>query len=253
MAIYCVGDIHGKFPKLATVLLDLPDEAHVICVGDIGLGFADSMEPTCLDEVNTVAKAKKLQVWLMRGNHDAPNIWLDPELRSNWNAHLSNIRIPLDIHRMKINNVHVMMVGGATSLDRSHPDRIDGKNWWSSEGVSTSAPQTVRGLVEAYGRADLLLTHAGPLEAKPGLERDEESFIYYSTHDPSLAADVLKERKLLSEVVDASQSKTVAFGHYHITTESNNGPIRYRCCAELEAWEYVKRSKLPPLSPIPMS
>jgi hypothetical protein len=59
--------------------------------------------------------------------------------------------------------------------------------------------------------------------------------------------EVLAERQLLSDILVASQARTIAFGHYHVPLESNVGPIRYRCCAELEAWEYVKRSVLPPL------
>ena len=245
MALYTVGDIHGKFSELAQKLALLPVGAQVICVGDIGLGFPDSDSAECLTEVDEVARKNSQQVWMVRGNHDNPAIWYDQ--REVWNALLTNVRIPRDIERLKIGNVHVIMVGGATSLDRSHPGRIDGHNWWYNEGVSVNAPKQVESMVEAYGSADILITHAAPIEAQPGLDRDCDSFDYYQEKDPSLAMDVTTERELLSEVLVASQARTIAFGHYHVSLESHIGPVRYRCCAELEAWEYVKRSILPPL------
>jgi len=245
MALYCIGDIHGKFFELTQVLSELPIGAQMVCVGDIGLGFSDSLEPSCLVEVDKVATERDQKVWLMRGNHDAPDIWL--RRRSEWNAALQSIRIPADVHRMKVDNIHIMMVGGGTSLDRSHQDRVEGQTWWENEGVSTAAPKQVELMVEAYGRADVLITHAGAIEAMPPLDRDKETFDHYSQADPTLATEVKAERELLSQVVEASQARTIVFGHYHVSLESNNGPIRYRCCAELEAWQYVKRSVLPQL------
>ncbi len=245
MAFYCIGDIHGKFPKLIQVLNELPIGAQIVCVGDIGLGFRDSRSPECLAAVDAVASLRGQKVWLMRGNHDAPEIWL--QHRSEWNAALKSIRIPADIHRMKVDNIHIMMVGGGTSLDRSHSDRVEGQTWWENEGVSTDAPKQVDLMVETYGRADILITHAGPIEAQPPLDRDKETFDHYSQVDPTLAEHVKAERELLSQVVVASQARTIVFGHYHVSLESHYGPIRYRCCAELEAWHHVKRSVLPPL------
>jgi predicted phosphodiesterase len=245
MAFYCIGDIHGKFNELAHVLRQLPVQAHVVCVGDIGLGFIDSELPSCLSEVDDVATSREQKVWLVRGNHDNPEIWFSH--RSSWNKALQSVRIPPDIHRMRIENIHVMMVGGATSLDRSHQDRLEGENWWSKEPVSKSAPKQIQMMVESYGRADILITHAGPLEAQPAISRDKSSFDYYSSVDPSLSSEVKAERKLLSDVVVASMARTCAFGHYHVSLESNVGKIRYRCCAELEAWQYEKRNILPPL------
>lgn len=247
MPLYCVGDIHGKFPELAQVLKNLPTDIHAVCVGDIGLGFPDSDEPSCLAAVDAVARERNQQVWLMRGNHDNPDIWL--RQKSYWNSHLTHIRIPDDVYRIKIDNIHVIMVGGAISLDRTHTDRIDDLTWWKHEAVSPASLQKVRQLVGAYGRADILITHAGPYGAQPPLSRDQASFDHYAKEDPQLASDVKAERILLAHIVEASQARTVAFGHYHVPLESHNGPIRYRCCAELEAWQYIKRSVLPPMRP----
>jgi predicted phosphodiesterase len=245
MALYCIGDIHGKFPELTQVLNELPIGAQIVCVGDIGLGFSDSLSPECLAEVDAAATSRDQKVWLMRGNHDAPEIWL--QHRSEWNSSLKSIRIPSDIHRMKVDNINIIMVGGATSLDRSHPDRVEGQTWWHNEAVAANAPRQVGLMVDAYGRADILITHAGPFEAQPPISRDKETFDHYSKDDPTLAGQVKIERELLSQIVETSQARTVVYGHYHVSLENNNGPIRYRCCAELEAWLYVKRSVLPPL------
>lgn len=245
MALFCIGDIHGKFTELAEVLRTLPVGAQIVCVGDIGLGFLDSRTPDCLAVVDHVAHERSQSVTLMRGNHDDPAIW--QKQRFDWNAKLKNVRIPADVHRMKVGNIHLIMVGGGTSLDRSHPERINGHNWWEGEGVDPTAPEQVQRMVDAYGRADILITHVGPIEAKPGLEHDLVTFEYYSKLDPNLKQDVLDERELITQIFTISNARTIAFGHYHISLESHQGPLRYRCCNELEAWEYVKRSVLPPL------
>lgn len=245
MALYCIGDVHGKFDRLNEVIAALPDGAQIVCVGDIGLGFTDANDPTCLATVDATATSKGQQVWLMRGNHDDPAIWL--EHRSEWNKELQSIRIPADIHRMKVDNIHIMMVGGAISLDRSHPGRIDGLNWWKGEGLNLDSVNQVAHLVESYGRADILLTHCGSIDADPSPERDSETFDHYGKVDTTLKQDAIRERETVAKLIEISQARTAAFGHYHVAIESHDGPIRYRCCAELEAWEYVKRTVLPPL------
>lgn len=249
MPLFCIGDIHGKYPELANVLRELPQGAKIICVGDIGLGFRDTSDPSCLKVVDDTAREMNQTLWLMRGNHDDPAIW--KLHRYEWNDQLTNIRIPADVHRMLIDNVHVIMVGGAISMDRSHSGRIEGLTWWADEAVEVSALETVREMVDAHGRADLLVTHAGPFEALPNMRRDIDSFDHYSENDINLRADVLAERQLLSRIVAASQTRTCVYGHYHEPLETEIGRLRYRCCAELEPWQYIKRSVLPPLPTLP--
>ncbi|WP_018970682.1 metallophosphoesterase [Rubritalea marina] len=245
MALYCIGDIHGKFDRLNQVIADIPDHTTIVCVGDIGLGFTDANDPSCLAEVDATATSKSQTIWLLRGNHDDPAIWHNH--RHEWNSALHSIRIPNDIHRMKVDNIHVIMVGGAISLDRSHPGRVDGLNWWNGEGMNLNSVKHVEQFVESYGRADILITHCGSINAEPGPERDAETFEHYGKVDQTLKADAVRERETVAQLVEASQTRTAVFGHYHVPIESHQGPIRYRCCAELEAWEYVKRSVLPPL------
>jgi len=246
MNIFCIGDIHGKLYRLSTLLEGLPERSTVICVGDIGLGFPDTKTPQCLDDVDQIARNKNHQVWLLRGNHDDPNIWKKD--RYTWNDHLTNVRIARDVHRLLIDNIHIIMVGGAISVDRIRDDRLEGKNWWSGEAVSSNALSLVEDLVETYGKVDLLATHVGPFEAEPKMDKDEDTINYYSQTDLNLRSEVEAERRLISEIVVKSQAKQAVFGHYHIATETTLGRIQYRCCAELEVWQYVKKaSSLPPL------
>ncbi len=245
MALYCIGDVHGKFDRLNEVISALPHGANIVCVGDIGLGFTDASSPSCLAAVDATATSMSQNIWLMRGNHDDPAIWL--EHRSDWNKELQSIRIPPDIHRMKVDNIHIMMVGGAISLDRSHPGRVDGLNWWNGERLNHDSVKQVAQFVDAYGRADIFLSHCGSIHAEPKPERDLETFDHYGKVDTELKKDALGEREMVATLVEASQARTAAFGHYHVAIESHDGPIRYRCCAELEAWQYVKRTALPPL------
>ncbi|MEO1856982.1 MAG: hypothetical protein ABGY95_06405 [Rubritalea sp.] len=82
---------------------------------------------------------------------------------------------------------------------------------------------------------------------QPPIGRNNETVQRYAEIGQTLAEQVMAERELLSQVVEASLARTVAFGHYDVSLEIHGGPVRHRCCAEIEAWQYAKRSLLQPL------
>lgn len=245
MNIYCIGDIHGKFSKLIEVLHSLPESAYIICVGDIGLGFTDSDHPDCLSEIDQLAYSRNQHLILIRGNHDDPDIW--KYHRDEWNSQLSSIEISKDIDRVYIKGMNIFLVGGAISIDRSQDHRVEDFTWWRGEGVSKNAPEEVETLQALYGPADLLVTHAAPTSALPMFSAVNPDIAYYANCDESLIRDIKRERDLLTRVAKASGAKHVAYGHYHKTYNSTINGVEYRCCAELEAWQFMNRHSLPPL------
>ncbi len=245
MNIFCLGDIHGKFTRLIEVMRSLPEGATIFGVGDIGLGFSDSLDAECLREVDFIAASRQQTLYFIRGNHDDPAIWHIG--RHIWNEELVSVRILEDIGQVTLEGMNIMYVGGAISIDRSQSHRVDGKTWWKGEGVTQHAPEQITNLVKQYGQADLLITHAGPTHAMPVYSLSDPDIAYYAQYDAALTADIAEERELLSQVVRMSGAKHVAYGHYHQTFHSVVNGVTYRCCAELEAWQYMKRHGLPPL------
>lgn len=245
MNIFCLGDIHGKFTQLIEVLRSLPEGATIFGIGDIGLGFSDSLDAECLREVDCMATSRQQTLFFIRGNHDDPAIWHSE--RESWNKGLVSVRILEDIGQITLEGMNIMYVGGALSIDRSQSHRVDGKTWWSGEGVTRNAAEQVADLVVQHGHADLLITHAGPTHAMPVYSTCDPDISYYAQYDVTLTEDIAKERERLSQVVSVSGAKHVVYGHYHQTFHTVVNGITYRCCAELEAWQYMNRHTLPPL------
>ncbi len=245
MGIYCIGDIHGKFPRLVEVLKTLPEYAFVICVGDIGLGFADSLGPDCLAEVDFAATQRNQKLILIRGNHDNPEIWT--YYRDEWNTQLQSIEISKDVDRVQVQDMNILLVGGAVSIDRSQEHRVEGFTWWKGEGISSDALEQIEKLVILYGQADLLVTHAGACGALPMFSAANPDIAYYAGFDSTLVSDISEERDLLTQIVQASGANSVTYGHYHESLSSRINGVGYRCCAELEPWQFMKRHSLPPL------
>jgi len=239
MAIYCIGDIHGKFDKLADKVRQLAPYSHLICVGDIGLGFGDSAGPECLRHVDEAAAEMEINIWMIRGNHDNPYVFRGQQKK--WNDSFTNINLMSDVDSMEIEGRHVIFVGGAISVDRSHEGRVDGHSWWKEEPVHESSPSRVYKIVEEFGPADLLVTHAGPITTLPVIDEFDPNVYYYTTEDPHLLHDINVERTRLSDCVQYSRAPAVVYGHYHVPLEYHNTGVDYRCVAELEIWEFRHR------------
>lgn len=250
MAIFCIGDIHGKFGYLAEKIRQIPPSSHILCVGDIGLGFEDSLTPECMQVANDAAAEMDTYLWMIRGNHDNPYIFR--EQQPVWNEAMSNIKLMADVDSIELEGNHIIFVGGAISVDRSHEGRIDGRSWWKEERVHESCPSRVYHIVEEFGPADLLITHAGPITALPVIDEFEPNIYHYSQEDPDLLADINLERLRLSDCVQYSRAPMVVYGHYHVPLENNNTGVDYRCVAELETWEF-KNNKLQHLPEVGIS
>jgi len=240
MAIFCIGDIHGKFNELAERIRQIPPNSHILCVGDIGLGFEDSNHPSCLFYANDVAAEMNTCLWMIRGNHDNPFIFRGQQ--ALWNDSFSHIKLMADVDSLELEGQNIIFVGGAISVDRSHEGRINGYSWWKEEPVHDSSASRVYQIVEEFGPADLLITHAGPITTLPVLDEFDPNIYHYTQDDPFLLHDINIERTRLSDCVQYSRAPMVVYGHYHIPLSYENTGVKYRCVAELELWEFIPNS-----------
>ena len=81
MKIYYLGDIHGNFSLIGQYIdrFSIKD-AHIIQVGDFGVGFKDTLkEKRMLDMYHAKLVKNNVTVWAFRGNHDyKPHFDNDP-------------------------------------------------------------------------------------------------------------------------------------------------------------------------------
>jgi hypothetical protein len=79
--IICVGDVHGRFDDLITILRQRDiQHAQLVQVGDFGLGF-QSIERDWADlaRLDRVLQLRDCHLFVIRGNHDCPRFFTETE------------------------------------------------------------------------------------------------------------------------------------------------------------------------------
>lgn len=218
------GDIHGELLVLQVALKDTLDyrkrdarlsdtkvvDAHVILLGDIGLGFPD--DPTGEEFVRKLDKLAgmfKATVYLLRGNHDNPDVW-EGDLPGRCRELYPNV-VFLHDGPMSINGRMFMVVGGAASADVDY--REPGRDWWAGECIRMQRPLRTIGYSGYYG----ILSHTGP---RPGLINPDLPPMFMGAKD---AID--REQAVLMAIGNTVLPEVWYHGHYH----RNNMESRYFC------------------------
>lgn len=145
-----VGDVHGKFGQMKTLL---KDRENVIQVGDLGIGFKyfSEQEGMVKFSVNPPYDFMvKNNIRFIRGNHDNPDVCKG---NSQWIK---------DGHTEEHNGVKFMFVGGAWSIDWQY--RKEGFSWWKDEELSMEEFQSIIDKYVEY-RPDVMITHDFPESA----------------------------------------------------------------------------------------
>lgn len=132
MKLTIIGDAHGKFKGLNSLLKDRTNPT--IQIGDMGLGF-DKNDP----------KEFASHLYFIRGNHD------DPEVCCQFPNYLG------DFGYNKFLNI--FFVSGAWSIDQSF--RIPFVSWWPDEELSLPQCSDVLALWDKV-KPDYVITHDGP-------------------------------------------------------------------------------------------
>ena len=112
--ILYLGDIHGSFNIINQyVKLYGIKDAHIIQVGDFGVGFQTiEKEKRMLEMFNPILVKNNVHVWAIRGNHDyKPHFDNDP-------FGLSNIHLIPDYTVLELCGKEILCIGGAVSVDR---------------------------------------------------------------------------------------------------------------------------------------
>jgi len=239
--LFIIGDIHGDLTQLRNAITFLPDNASIICVGDVGLGFNFNFnrEDKLLEKIDKTLKLKNSQLILMRGNHDNPALW--DESKPEMEVLYDNIQFVNDVAYLHYSNngvnYKIIMVGGAISVDRTI--RMEGRNYWKKEVVNPDALKKVKILVNNFGKADILLTHSAPTQAPQLTNLNVPILAHYSANDKTLLDELIAERQLLQDCLETSGAKRNIHGHFHESTDQTIDGVRFTCLNEFEVKEIL--------------
>ena len=197
------GDNHGSWDLLFSKLDYLGiNNCLLIGVGDAGVGFTTAKkQKRHFELLNNSFKKRGIKYITIRGNHDDPS-YFDGSVK------MSNFELLPDYTYREINGQVFLFVGGAVSIDRYY--RKEGFSYWRDETFVLKK--------ELIKECHTLITHSPPSWLGSSTKRGLET---WTSRDPTLWDECLKERRGISELVKLSQAKFSYHGHMHTTAWAN--------------------------------
>lgn len=220
--LYVIGDYHGEIELLTENFKTLSSVAEPSSV--VFLGDYDVYTAARLIDFRELLNQHDIDCYLMRGNHDNPNLWQDREISKLLET--SRFKLLEDVDVIEWRGKRILTVGGAVSVDRTCARFDKGHCWPKSEGITTEARTIIKRMVKVDGPFDTLLSHTGPLTDVPITNPFTES---YASTDTDLLADIQLERDTITQIQVISCIKEHYFGHFHRNWESHEYGLSMRC------------------------
>jgi predicted phosphodiesterase len=246
MRILYLGDLHGNFSLIHQYVknYDIKD-AHIIQVGDFGVGFALlDKERRALGMFHDLFVKNNVIVWAIRGNHDfKPYFDNDP-------FGFSNIRLVPDYTVLELEGKNILCVGGAVSVDREWRytgaqrrgefNVVPGQSWWKDEVFVLEKEK----VVDLKG-INIVVTHTCPSYCPPDNTFGFGSFvegIIRDTGDVGLKTDLNVERQAMNDLfhylkINGNNIDNHYYGHFHKSEVQNYDGIVHRMLGVGELWE----------------
>ena len=246
MRILYLGDLHGNFSLIHQYVknYDIKD-AHIIQVGDFGVGFALlDKERRTLGMFHDLFVKNNVIVWAIRGNHDfKPYFDNDP-------FGFSNIRLVPDYTVLELEGKKILCVGGAVSVDREWRytgaqrrgefNVVPGQSWWKDEVFVLEKEK----VVDLKG-INIVVTHTCPSYCPPDNTFGFGSFvegIIRDTGDVGLKTDLNVERQAMNDLfhylkINGNNIDNHYYGHFHKSEVQNYDGIVHRMLGVGELWE----------------
>ena len=250
MKLYYLGDIHGNFNVIHHYIkkLDIKD-AHIIQVGDFGVGFKSiEKEKRLLEMYHDRLVKNNVTVWAIRGNHDyKPHFDLDP-------FGFTNIKLIPDYTVLELFDKRILCVGGAVSVDRTWRYTSKQKNgifdnqvlgvesWWPDEIFQLNKEKVCE-----MKNIDIVVTHTCPHYCPPDNTFGFGPFvegIIRNTGDVGLKTDLNVERQAMTEMfhllkLNGNNIKYHYYGHFHNNDVQNYEDCQHRMLGIGELWMQV--------------
>lgn len=225
MDLMFLGDLHGHFSIIHQYVKTYKIEnAHIIQVGDFGVGFKTvEKEKRMLKDTNDLLEKNNIHVWAIRGNHDyKPHFDNDP-------FGFSNIHLVPDYTVLDLCGKKILCIGGAVSVDRTwrytfkqkmgiYENTILGnETWWPDEVFVLD-----RDKLGEMRDINIVVTHTAPHYCEPdntfGFGPFVESIVRESG-DKELKTDLLVERQQVTDAFSIlklnNQIDLNLYGHFH--------------------------------------
>lgn len=230
-----IGDIHGDFQKLQKLIKPFENTVFIV-VGDCGFGFSntkeDKIRKMLKSNFNEFLEKRNLYLLFIRGNHDDPR-YFDEIYTENDNV-LFNERFRLlpDYTLVSVNNVNILCVGGAVSVDRRFR-KVNSSYWYHEEMID----------LELYNyKVDILCTHTIDKQLIQHYLPIMPDWVKISFDvDKKLSLDSNRENSICKGLLLYYNPQMWIHGHYHVSGRSqyNNTEIISLNCNEL--YEYRSR------------
>jgi len=233
-----IGDIHAQWRKLARQLgYKGIKDTNLIGVGDFGVGFKHDgrsveesrrWEEHLLGQLGASLDASRCTLHLLRGNHD------DPAYFNGGRGVEGRIIYHPDYTVLTLEHLHVLLVGGAVSIDRSV--RVPGETWWAGERARYDEDALERAL-EGLERLDVVATHSAPGFAFPP-DKLAGDLAGWLARDPALADDMREERGIFDRIHAKLLERGLRpacwfYGHFHRTNRQLIDGTHFICLNEL--------------------
>ena len=247
MEIYYLGDIHGNFNTINLFVKKFKiKNAHIIQVGDFGVGFKTvEKEKRMLSMYHDLLVKNNVTVWAIRGNHDyKPHFDNDP-------FGFTNIKLIPDYTVLELNDLRILCVGGAVSVDRNwrytskqkmgifENTTLGVESWWPDELFVLD-----RDKVSEIRDIDIVVTHTCPHYCPPDNTFGFGPFvedIIRTTKDNELKTDLNFERQQVTEMfhllkLNGNNIKKHYYGHFHNNDVQNYEGVEHRMLGVGEFW-----------------
>ena len=245
--VFYLGDIHGRFNIINQyVKLYGIKDAHIIQVGDFGVGFKTvEKETRMLEMFHDILLKNNVHVWAIRGNHDyKPHFDNDP-------FGFTNIHLIPDYTVLELGGKRILCIGGAISVDRKYRytkaqragnfdnQTLGVESWWPDELFTLD-----RDKLGEFRDIDIVVTHTAPDYCFPDNKFGVGAFvegIIRDIGDTELKTDLLVERNQVTDAFTILRMNNNIthhyYGHFHKSDTLEMYGIKHRLLNVNELWE----------------
>jgi hypothetical protein len=197
--VVILGDIHGDWRTLEYDLMRYKlENANILSVGDLGIGFNPPHEKELYKHVNSFLKTKNIHFYGIRGNHDNPAYFSGED-----RIIMSNFELLADFTVAEYRDQKIQFIGGAVSIDRT--GRQEGTSYWVEESL-LYRPANCQ-------KVDILITHTAPSWCFP--QQLNEMVLAWAKEDAYLLEDLSDERAAMDEMFKLCDPSKHFYGHFH--------------------------------------
>lgn len=249
---YVMGDLHGKIEYFKDCIdrYDITD-CNIIIAGDSGVGFCSrETQLSIYKEFNKYLSERNISLYLIRGNHDDPSFFNRDNVEDEF--FLSNIKLLPDYTVLTINDFNILMIGGATSIDRVNRMKRDAElldyleeqedlidsivlSYWPDEQpfLDTDAIDDITsdGIEISY-----VITHSTTSFAQP---ITKSNIMEWFKLDSNLSFDLDNERSTMDSIYNYLISKKHPikewlYGHFHFHNQEVIDGITFTLLCNIE-------------------